>query len=90
MLPAPEVGDNTHHPCISPFCESAIPPVGCPVIAPPLCAWCLSEQGIPAGEGSHGICRTHANRLLLQQRARHRLVPVQPPAISRIVEGSLA
>jgi hypothetical protein len=34
----------------------------------PLCAWCLSEQGIPAGEGSHGICKNHANWLLLQQR----------------------
>ncbi len=39
-----------------------------PVWHSPLCAWCLSEQGIPAGEGSHGICRKHANRLLLQQR----------------------
>ena len=37
----------------------------------PLCAWCLSEQGIPAGEGSHGICRQHANGLLLQQRKMH-------------------
>jgi hypothetical protein len=34
----------------------------------PLCAWCLSEQGIPAGEGSHGICKKHANWLLLQRR----------------------
>jgi hypothetical protein len=34
----------------------------------PMCAWCLSEQNIPAGEGSHGICREHANQLLLQQR----------------------
>lgn len=34
----------------------------------PLCAWCLSEQGIPAGEGSHGICKKHANKLLLQQK----------------------
>lgn len=37
----------------------------------PLCAWCLSEQGIPAGEGSHGICRKHANWLLLQRRELH-------------------
>ena len=42
-----------------------------PVWHSPLCAWCLSEQGIPAGEGSHGICRKHANRLLLQQRKLH-------------------
>ena len=39
-----------------------------PVWHSPLCAWCLSEQGIPAGEGSHGICKKHANKLLLQQR----------------------
>ena len=37
-----------------------------------LCAWCLSEQGIPAGEGSHGICRQHANWLLFQQKERQR------------------
>lgn len=36
------------------------------------CAWCLSEQGIPAGEGSHGICRKHADESLLQWRA-HRV-----------------
>jgi hypothetical protein len=35
------------------------------------CAWCLSEQGVAAGEGSHGICKKHANRLLLQQRKLH-------------------
>lgn len=35
----------------------------------PLCAWCLAEKGIPAGEGSHGICKIHANTMLLQQRA---------------------
>jgi hypothetical protein len=45
-------------------------PLNCdiPVWHSPLCAWCLSEQGIPAGEGSHGICRKHADWLLLQQR----------------------
>jgi hypothetical protein len=42
-----------------------------PVWQSPLCAWCLSEQGIAAGEGSHGICKQHANRLLLQQRKLH-------------------
>jgi len=42
-----------------------------PVWHSPLCAWCLSEQGLPAGEGSHGICKQHANRLLLQQRKLH-------------------
>jgi len=39
-----------------------------PVWHNPFCAWCLSEQGIPAGEGSHGICKKHANRLLRQRR----------------------
>ncbi len=39
-----------------------------PVWHNPLCAWCLSEQGIPAGEGSHGICKKHANWLLQQRR----------------------
>ena len=34
----------------------------------PSCAWCLSEQGLEAGEGSHGICKQHANGLLQQQR----------------------
>lgn len=34
------------------------------------CAWCLSAQGLPAGDGSHGICRQHANGLLLEQRSR--------------------
>ena len=35
-----------------------------------LCAWCLSEQGIAAGEGSHGICTQHATQLLKQWRER--------------------
>ena len=35
-----------------------------------LCAWCLFEQGTPAGEGSHGICKKHAERMLLQWRER--------------------
>jgi hypothetical protein len=39
-----------------------------PVWCTPLCAWCLSEQGLPAGEGSHGICKMHANLLRLQQQ----------------------
>jgi hypothetical protein len=39
-----------------------------PIWHSPLCAWCLSEHGIPPGEGSHGICKKHANWLLRQQR----------------------
>jgi len=35
-------------------------------ITSPLCAWCLSEQGIAAGEGSHGICKKHADSFLIQ------------------------
>lgn len=38
-------------------------------VVPVLCAWCLAEQGLPAGEGSHGICKKHANMILLQYRA---------------------
>ena len=38
----------------------------------PLCAWCLSEQGIEAGEGSHGICAVHADWLLKQWREHAR------------------
>ena len=33
------------------------------------CAWCLAEQGIPAGEGSHGICTLHKTQVLVQHRA---------------------
>jgi hypothetical protein len=29
------------------------------------CAWCLSEQGMPMRNGSHGICARHAD---LQRR----------------------
>ena len=46
-----------------PFSSSDIP-----VWHGPVCAWCLSEQGIPAGEGSHGICKMHARGLVLQLR----------------------
>jgi hypothetical protein len=34
------------------------------------CAWCLSEQGIPAGEGSHGICKMHVDRIFIQWREK--------------------
>ena len=39
----------------------------------PCCAWCLCEQGIEMGEGSHGICSRHADELLLQYKERRRL-----------------
>lgn len=35
------------------------------------CAWCLSEQGLEPGNGSHGICEQHAACLLKQWRERH-------------------
>lgn len=35
-----------------------------------LCAWCLSEQGLDMGSGSHGICERHAAKVLQQQRDR--------------------
>ena len=37
----------------------------------PLCAWCLSEQGLELGSGSHGICTQHASWLLQQYRGRN-------------------
>lgn len=41
----------------------------------PMCAWCLSDQGITATEGSHGICAGHAEWLLKQwKEQRHRRV----------------
>ena len=33
------------------------------------CAWCLSEQGIPAGERSHGCCAKHRAQILAQHHA---------------------
>lgn len=37
----------------------------------PLCAWCIDEQGILAGEDSHGICACHKARMLVEHE-RHR------------------
>ena len=37
----------------------------------PECAWCLAEQGLEPGNGSHGICVQHAAGLLQQWRERH-------------------
>ena len=34
------------------------------------CAWCLAEQGLPFGEGSHGICDAHAEQLQAQRGRR--------------------
>lgn len=36
------------------------------------CAWCLSEQGLSMGDGSHGICQKHADKMLLDQRRKRR------------------
>ena len=38
--------------------------------APRHCAWCLKEQGIPAGEESHGICGFHKAQILAQAASR--------------------
>ena len=41
------------------------------------CAWCLSEQGLEMGDGSHGICIQHASEFLQQHRERSaRLLPL--------------
>ncbi|WP_201384859.1 hypothetical protein [Ktedonobacter sp. SOSP1-85] len=37
----------------------------------PHCAWCLCEQGLELGNGSHGICPRHAEMLLRHYRAHH-------------------
>lgn len=42
-------------------------------LVPPLfieCAWCLQEMGQEMGNGSHGICSEHAERLLAQRRSK--------------------
>lgn len=35
----------------------------------PQCAWCLANAGEDMGEGSHGICDEHAERMLADWRA---------------------
>jgi hypothetical protein len=35
------------------------------------CAWCLQEQGLPLGSGSHGICQFHRNQLIQDHRSKH-------------------
>ena len=34
------------------------------------CAWCMREQGLDFGNGSHGICAFHALRMRQQQAER--------------------
>jgi len=38
-----------------------------------LCAWCLKEQDRPMGDGSHGICQRHAQKIRDQAQARRDL-----------------
>ena len=35
------------------------------------CAWCLQEQGLPLGPGSHGICQFHRDQLMQDRRSNH-------------------
>lgn len=35
----------------------------------PQCAWCNEEQGQPQGDGSHGICKHHAEEQYQQYKA---------------------
>ena len=35
------------------------------------CANCLEEQGLPMGNGSHGICTSHAQQTLQSWRQAH-------------------
>ena len=34
------------------------------------CAWCLQEQGLPLGSGSHGICQFHRDQLMQGRRSQ--------------------
>lgn len=34
------------------------------------CAWCNEHQGIPQGNGSHGICATHAEIMRVKYQMR--------------------
>jgi hypothetical protein len=44
--------------------------IHCPPIQQDLqCAWCNEEQGIPQGEGTHGICTPHAQEQYQRYRA---------------------
>lgn len=36
------------------------------------CAWCLSEQGKPMGNGSHGICARHAEEMVQSYQSSRR------------------
>lgn len=36
------------------------------------CAWCRDEQGIPQGNGSHGICKRHSDELRARAKERKR------------------
>ena len=35
------------------------------------CAWCLQEQGLALGPGSHGICQFHRDHLMQKRHSRH-------------------
>lgn len=32
------------------------------------CAWCLFDRGIDPGEGSHGICKSHAQKMVITRQ----------------------
>ena len=34
------------------------------------CAWCLQEQGLPLGPGSHGMCLFHRDQLIQDRRSK--------------------
>lgn len=52
--------------CTSDYCIRLVQ--GLPTL-PVLCAWCLREQMLPFGSGSHGICAKHAAIVRAQRRA---------------------
>jgi hypothetical protein len=34
------------------------------------CAWCLQEQELPLGPGSHGICPFHRDQIIQDRRSK--------------------
>lgn len=40
------------------------------------CAWCLFEQGLPMGNGSHGSCDHHAKGALRLYKAIQAIKPI--------------
>lgn len=40
------------------------------------CAWCNQEEGKPQGDGSHGICQSHADAEYEKYKESRQSIPV--------------